>query len=425
MHRRRELFLLVIAFALFFLPAPAAAADTVDSISVNIVSDVPPPPRIVKRMTGSVTTVGEQILLGKTVSDVTDRQLGYEKIIQEVFDRVLVGYTVQEVALQPGARTLIQVTLVPWGDVVQDVSVEMDYGSLSPVAADLVRQDTGELTEKVRNMLVGLPIDAVDWAGSLSKTLLREYLQAQLPEFRAGIDITPGTTTAVKITLLPEGTVVQDIQLSLRSKTIPNVLLQTARPDVEATAGELRGLPVSFVERHSAYFINRIEKQAAQLPAVRRYDLTLNPTLEPARETKVTLNAETDRYKVTLEGHLDVGRQEDNTAAQLHVGKYIGRRDEAFLEVVFYPSEVSWQFMPGWEHRIGMNTNVGIKYNAGDKQAILCLNQPLAHNWSFRLERTPATGYSEAGIRYKFHDFISAEYVVTNHDNWLRLIADL
>ncbi|MBP2639141.1 MAG: hypothetical protein H6Q66_92 [Firmicutes bacterium] len=423
---RRQFFLLVAAVVFCLLPAPVvAAADTVDSIVVNVTSDVPPPARIVKRMTGSVTTVGEQILLGKTVGDVLDRQAAYEKIIQEVFDRVLVGYTVQAVSIDPGIRTTILITLTPWGDVVRDVSVEMDYGSLSPASAELVRQDVGDITEKVRNLLVGLPIDAVDWAGSLSKTLLREYLEGQLPEFRAGIDIVPGSVTTVRVSLLPQGPVVQDVQLSLRSKTIPNVLLLTARPDVEATAGELRGLPVAFVERHHAYFANRIGNQAAQLPAARRYELKLTPMLEPGRETRVTLNAETDRYKVTLEGHLDMGREQDNTAVQLHAGKYISNRDEAFMEVVLFPNQVSWQFLPGWGHRVGTNTTLGIKYNIGDKQAVLWLQQPLARNWSFRLERTPAISYTEVGIRYKFHDFISAEYVFTNHDNWLRLVGDL
>lgn len=427
MHWYRQIFLFAIAAAvlsLFSVPA-IASAETVDSIVVNVASDVPPPPRIVKRMTTSVTIVGEQILLGKTVGDVADRQSAYEKIIQEVFDRVLVGYSVQEVAIQPGIQTTILVKIMPWGDMVQDVSIEVDYGSLSPATADLVRKDMGDLNEKVRNLLVGLPIDAVDWAGSLAKTILREYLEAQLPEFRAGIDITSGTAAAVHISLLPQGPVIQDVQVSLRSKTIPNVLLLTARPDVEATAGELRGLPVAFVERHSSYFTGRIGTRAAQLPAARRYDLTLIPSLEPARETRVTLNAETDRYKVTLEGHLDMGRERDNTAIQLHAGKYISKRDETFMEVLFFPNSVTWKFFPGWEHRIGSNTNVGIKYNVSDNQAVLCLHQPLANDWSFRLERTPAAGHTEIGLRYRLHDFISVEYIFTNHDNWLRLVGDL
>lgn len=423
---RRQFLLLALAVVFCLLPVPAAAAaDTVDSIAVNVTSDVPPPARIVKRMIGSVTTVGEQILLGKTVGDVIDRQAAYEKIIQEVFDRVLVGYAVTGVTIDPGSRTTILVALTPWGDVVRDVSVELDYGSLSPAAAELMSRDVGDVTEKVRNLLVGLPIDSVDWAGSLSKTLLREYLEGQLPEFRSGIEIVAGAVTTVRISLLPQGPVVQDVQVSLRSKTIPNMLLLTARPDIETTAGELRGLPVAFVERHSAYFTNRVGSQAAQLPAARRYELKLTPSLEAGRETKVTLNAETDRYKVTLEGHLDMGREQNNTAVQLHVGKSIGSRDEAFMEVVFFPNRVSWEFLPGWGRRVGTNTNVGIKYNIGDQQAVLWLQQPLARNWSFRLERTPAAGYTEVGIRYKLHDFISAEYVFTNHDNWLRLVGDL
>ncbi|MBP1764349.1 MAG: hypothetical protein H6Q65_1407 [Firmicutes bacterium] len=376
-------------------------------------------------MTNSVIAVGEHVLLGKTVNDITEKQAAYEKVVQEVFDRVLVGYMVQEVSIRPGSQTEIAITLVPWGDTVRDISVEMDYGTISAASADLVRQDLGDVNEKVRNLLFGLPIDAVDWAGSMSKTLLREYLEAQLPDFRAGIEIVPGPLTVVKISLLPQGPVVQDVQVSLRSKTIPNVLLLTARSDVEATAGELRGLPVAFVERHLSYFTSRMQQKASQLPAVRKYELTLTPVLEPGREARVLLDAETDRYRVTLEGHLDMGRQKDNTAVQLHAGKYIGKRDEAYMEVVFFPSQIAWQFMPGVFHRFGANTHVGVKYNITDDQAVLCLNQPLSHDWSLRLERTPAAEQNEIGFRYRLHDFISLEYIITNHDNWLRLVGDL
>ncbi len=422
----RQLVIWTIVVWLNFFPVPAiAAAETVDSIVVNITSDVMPPARIAKRMTNSVVAVGEHVLLGKTVSDVTEKQAAYEKVVQEVFDRVLVGYMVQGVSIQPGTQTGIAITLVPWGDIVRDISVEVDYGAMPAASAGLVRQDMGDVSEKVRNLLVGLPIDAVDWAGSMSKTLLHEYLEAQLPDFRTGIEIIAGPVTTVKISLLPQGPVVQDVQVSLRSKTIPNVLLLTARPDVEATAGELRGLPVSFVERHLAYFASRIQQKASQLPAVRRYELALTPVLEPGRETKVVLDAETDRYKITLEGHLDMGRQRDNTAAQLHVGKFLNKRDEAYMEVVFFPSQIAWQFKPGVFHRFGTNTNIGMKYNITDNQAVLCLNQPLSHDWSLRLERTPASGQTEIGFRYRLHDFISMEYIITNHDNWLRLIGDL
>ncbi len=65
--------------------------------------------------------------------------------------------------------------------------------------------------------------------------------------------------------------------------------------------------------------------------------------------------------------------------------------------------------------RRGLNTRLG------DKRDILWLYQNLGKRWMLRLERTPGTGYNELGIRYKLHDFLSAEYVISNKEHWLRL----
>jgi hypothetical protein len=418
--------LLLLGLVSLWPASVLAAPDAVESVSVSIISETAtPPPRIAKRMTASISAVGENVLLGKKVTEVRDSQAAYEKIIQEVFDRVLVGYSVQEVAIHPGVDTTIVVTLTPWGDVVREVTVDMEYNNLSPGVSDLVRQDMGDVTGKVRDILIGLPIDAVDWGGALSKTVLRDYLEAQLPEFRYGFDIVPGAKTTVRISLAPQGTLIQDVQFSLRSKTIPNVLLMAARPEVEAMGNELRGLPVAFVERHRDYFTTRIGQTAANLPVVRKYGLTLKPVLEVGSDARITLFADTHQYKLTLKGYLDMGRQQDNTEVRLHVGKYLGEREEAFMEVHFLPSDVSWEFLPGIAHRVGTDTTVGVKYSITHQQYITWLHQPLSNRLSFRLERTPATGYNEMGLRYKLHDFVSAEYVRTNHESWLRLIADL
>jgi len=159
---------------------------------------------------------------------------------------------------------------------------------------------------------------------------------------------------------------------------------------------------------------------------VRRYALTVTPVINAGSNTEIVLDVDTDKYNVALEGYLDVGRNNDNnTSAKLHIGKYVSKQDEAFFEVKFIPSTVTWQFMPGWGHRIGSNTVMGIKYNINDKQDILWLNQDLGPSWMLRLERIPSTGLNELGVRYKLHDFLSAEYIFSEQENWLRLVGNL
>ena len=408
------------------LPSMAKASDdVVEKVTVSITASQTPTMRIAKRMSASVRTVGEQMLVGRTISDVANGQASYENLIKEVFDRVLVGYSVQSVHVVPDSTTVIQVAVAPWGDIVREVALEVDFGNISPEVTDLVKKDLGNMEEKANDVLVGLPIDALDWAGGVSKLVIREVLASQLPEFRANFDIIPGPRTVVKLSLAPLGATVQDVRVSLRSHTIPNVLLVAARPTVDQAGKNLVGLPVAFIERHRDYFTTKLAATAANHSIAKRYGLTLTPVINAGVDTEIAIDAETDQYQVSLEGYMDMGRSTDNTSFRLHAGKFMGKRDEAFMEVDFVPSTVAWSFVPGWGHSIGPKTTAGIKYNISDKQERFWLRQDVSRNVSLRLERTPATGKSEFGVRYKMHDFISAEYIVTQDTKWLRLIGNL
>lgn len=428
MKKRFPVFLSLLTLLLFYsLPGTAGAADAVETITVSITAggDSPLPPLIARRMANSVATVGQQVLIGRKVDDVASGKNSYESIVKEVFDRILVGYSVDQVQITPGVDTHIAVNLAPWGEIVREVDMEIDSTGMSTDMAELVRQDLGDIREKVTNVLIGLPIDAVDWAGGVSKAVIRDLVADRLPEFRANIDVTSGSRTVVRLSLLPQGATVQDVHVSLRSHTIPNLFLAQARPSLDEFAGMLRGIPVAFVERHRDVFTAKLAAAAAASSLTRQYGITLTPAIQPAADTAILLDAETTKYKVTLEGYLDMGRATDNTTVRLHAGKFVDKRNELFLETDFLPSSVTWKFMPGWSHRIGASTFIGFKYDITDKQNIAFINQSLSPNWSLRLERTPVTGLDEMGLRYKFHDFLSAEYVFTNHDKWLRLVAEL
>lgn len=416
----------IFLLGMIVLPSSVeASGGVVEQISVAITASQAPPSRIAKRMSASVETVGEQMLVGRKVSEVDGNKAVYEKLIREIFDRVLVGYSVQGVQLTPGTRTTLDVTIVPWGEVVREVGVEVNFGTMDAHVIELVKADMGNVEEQINEVLVGLPIDAVDWAGGVSKMVILELLNSRLPEFQVNFEIIPGPRTTVTLSLAPRGATVQDVRVSLRSHTIPNLLLMAVRPTVDDAGNTLVGVPVAFIERHHGYFTTSLAKKAAQHRIAQDYGLQLTPRLHEGIDTEIVLDAETDKYKVSIEGYMDMGRREDNTSFQLHAGKFINKQDELFMEVHFIPSTVSWKFIPGWGHNIGVGTTVGIKYDLSDKQNILWMEHNVNRSLSMRIERTPASNLNQFGIRYKMHDFLSAEYVFTKENKWLRLISSL
>lgn len=414
------------------MPGVAAAGDIIEAlrVDVNAAPGAPnPPERIAERMSASVSTIGEHVLLGRRLDEVAVNKEAYEKLIKEVFDRVLVGYSVSRVAITGGKTAHIQVEVLPWGEVVQTVTVTVDFTGISPPMQALINKDMGNIQGEIGNILVGLPIDATDWAGGVCRSFVRDTLAAQLPEFYVDMEITPGAQTSVRVSLHPRGTIVQDSHSSLHSRTMPILFLSQLRPVLEQQTKQFNGLPVAFLERHRVDITANLTEAAAHSSLVRRYGLQLSPTLTIGADTEVSLEAETQRYKIWLEGYLDMGRpansHADSTSALLHIGKYMDKRSEVFVEANVIPSTTTWQFMAGLGYQLTPSTAIGLKCNFSGQERIAWLNQYISQNWRLRLERDPASGRHELGIRYKIDDLLSAEYIFSNNENWLRLVGNL
>ncbi len=412
------------------MPCASAALDgapeeAVEQVQVHVVTQDPPSSRVVKRMSESVKVIGEHILLGRKVIEVAERRDVYEKLVRDIFDRVLVGYTIDGVQIEPGATAKIQITLLPWGDTVREVDVRVDYSGIASEAVPLVQADMGRLTEAIQGALVGLPVDSVDWASGIARDLIREMLKQKLPEFHFSLDVEAGRQAKVRLSLFPVGELVKNVSVSMRSNTIPNLLLVSARPAVETQARSMRGLPVAYVARHMNHFKTEIARAAQTDHVIKQFDLKVASVIKPGVDTEAVVTAEAETWRITAEAYLDVGRNTDNISGQAHIGRSLGKYDELFLELKVVPGPMSWEIMPGWGHQFGSETWAGARFRTNDKEWVGWLQQGLGGRWSIRAEHWPHLAWTETRLRYKLHDFLSAEFVITNTTNWLRLVGHL
>lgn len=407
------------------LPVTDAVAGKVEFIEVQILTASAPSPKVLRRMSESVKTIGEHLLLGRSTIEVYSRRDYYELLFRDVFDRVLIGYTVEKVEIDPDSVAKIRLSVVPWGDTVHNVTLKVDYSGIAPEAIALVQQDMGKLETEIQTALIGLPVDAVDWASGVAKELIREILRRQLPEFHFSLDVEAGKDTAVRLSLFPTGAVVREAKVSIRSQTIPNLLLVHARPAIEQQARSMRGLPVAYVERHLAYFTDHVKQAALADPVIQQFSLAVSPKISPGRDTEVWVGVETERFRISAEVLLDTGKDHDNISAKAHLGQRIGKQDELFVELKVLPGMMTWEFMPGWGHKFGAETWAGVRYRTNDQEWGGWLEQGLGGRWSLRAERWPNLNYNEIGLRYKLHDFLSAEFILTNDRSWLRVVGHL
>lgn len=426
----RWLFLLLACWC--FLPSLVQASARVETVTAVVEADSGMPPLVQQRMETSVRVIAEQLLLGRSTADVAADSQAQAEVIRQVFDKVLVGYTVRAVDIDTGQTTRVTAYLQPWSDVIRRIEVDTSVEGMPPGVEKLVRQDLDQVDGVFSDALSGLPVAATDWTNGVLKHHLNDFLSEHLPEFRADFDVdTDGDTATVHLTVYPRLPVVRTVDLSMRSDTIPNMTLLNHRQLMQEHVDQLVGVPVAFVARHKDAFAGTLAAELDAQPDFKALHMKSRVDIAPAERMQVMSRSDTDRYRLRLTGWLDIDRkdddahdQQDNLRFRLHAGRMIGPRDEWFLQFDFMPQDVNWGWETGYARRIGIGTEAQLRYDMRRKRIVLGAAQQLAPRWRLRYEYRFADQMGEAGLIFKVHDFLNLEYVRDARQGWLRVLGN-
>lgn len=413
------------------VPWQAEAAGRITAVAADVTAADAVPAPVAARMASSIDAIAEQLLLGKSAAMSTDEAARNAAIIQEVFDKVLVGYTVTGVTVEPGETARVRVTLAPWNDRVEHVSVTVAVDGMAPEVESLVRQDLAGVEQVFDRALLGLPIAAADWTNGVLKREVNAYLDAHLPEFRADFDVTADTDAQVTLTVYPRLPVVRTVDLSMRSDTMPNMMLLTHRELMKDKVNLLVGVPVAFTERHRAAFEQLFADAIDARPDFRALRMKTHATITTGERAAVMARSDSDRYRVRATGWVDIGRSEgathsneDDLVGRLHAGVRFNTVDELYTRLEVTPQDIDWRFQLGWQRDLGWGTVAGLRYDFKDDRPIYDFGWRIARDWSARYEYRPADSRGEGALRYRLHDFLSLEYAVDSEDSWLRVIGN-
>lgn len=421
---RAGFLLLVSSFLLPFL-AKAAPIEKVDVSLSAVGGDLPP--AVEKRVISSISSIGNRVLVGKEESLFSLNSSAYNKVLADIINRVVIGYVVSDLTVSYGRDTALHVTLQPVGQIIRHVDTEIDYGGLTPEAARYVAADTADVPALMDNLLIGLPVDSVGWAESVSQSAGRDLLSQILPEFQANFEVESGENTKVKIYLIPQGKIVRSSRLTFEKTTIPRLLMLRAAEETETALSALRGLPVEFVTRHSGQISSDMNDILKKDSFIQKYGIATDTTLVSGETAELRVNALTDHWVIRTEVWLDAGRDGDkNTAVEGMLGHYIGRHSTVFGEARFYPGPMDWNVYGGFSHQFGSFMDLGYKYDFVDNANHIFGNVPIGNKFSLRYDRDFKKRENEFGFSYKIHNYITLEYVYNDEDGkWLRLIANL
>lgn len=416
--------LLVSSFLLSF-SAEAAPIEKVDVSLSAVGGDLPP--AVEKRVISSISSIGNRVLVGKEESLFSLNSSAYNKVLADIINRVVIGYVVSYLTVSYGRDTALHVTLQPVGQIIRHVDTEIDYGGLTPEAARYVAADTADVPALMDNLLIGLPVDSVGWAESVSQSAGRDLLSQILPEFQANFEVESGENTKVKIYLIPQGKIVRSSRLTFEKTTIPRLLMLRAAEETETALSALRGLPVDFVTRHSGKISSDMNDILKKDSFIQKYGIATDTTLVSGETAELRVNALTDHWVIRTEVWLDAGRDGDkNTAVEGMLGHYIGRHSTVFGEARFYPGPMDWNVYGGFSHQFGSFMDLGYKYDFADNANHIFGNVPIGNKFSLCYDRDFKKRENEFGFSYKIHNYITLEYVYNDEDGkWLRLIANL
>lgn len=408
-------------------PIESEAADLVDTATAQIISSQEPPLLVKKRMQHTVAVIAEQLMTGKTLNTVEAERLNYEKIIHEVFDKVLVGYSVNSVEIIPGENVQVNVKLLPWAQVINNIEVKIEVEGMKPEVEEQVRQDLGEIENVFKNGLDGLPVAAADWTNGVLKRSLNEYMGQHLPEFRADFDIVPDSSAAVKVIIYPKLPIVRTVDLNMRSDTIPNFSLLSHRDLMEKQISMLVGVPVGFVARHSDYFAALFAKELDSQSDFRALGMKTKVSFKAAENILVMSRSDTKRYNIRLIGWADINHRkvasDRRTMLRLHIGQNLTSTDEIFIRGDLYPQDPAFEWAIGYNRMLTSSTQLHTAYDMTHSRFILGGRQRLAPRWFLRYEYRWSDHLGEVGLCYQMHDFLGLEFVHDKKDNWMRVIG--
>lgn len=407
------------------LHAVASAAPIEQIETVLHTPQGTPPTTVTERIRAGVEVIARHVLVAKDSEEVAAQRTAYGRLIADVAGRVVAGYIVLDAEVTPGATTRVDLTLAPYGKLVEEVETTVDYGSLSAEARELVAAEPALAGNRAEELLVGLPLGALDWVGSMAIPILQHEIESRLPEFTAQIVIEPERRTEVRIYLIPRGETVRTTTVEITGEDIPHLFLNGAASRVETCLDDYVGLPTAYVARRQEAIASRLAAAAAADGFVRRYDIHPTGTLYPGADLRYDLTAKTGKWVIGAQASLDLGKDEKNMHLRAEIGRRFTLRDIIYLRTDFFPHAVEWDVYLGYTHRFGTGTRLGWQYELTERRQEVLAEQDLGGRWYLRWEHDLTNEEDTGAVGYRFRDRLRAEYMVTNTEQWLRLTGRL
>lgn len=409
-----------------FLPLQQAFSMPIEYVDVQVIdvtggTSAP----LLNKMSNSMQLVAQQLLLERDTEAILPARQEYATLLSDIADRVLTGYFLQRTELIIDKHSELVFQIRPWNKSIQNVEVDLQFSGLEQQTSELLESKLPTLKNQLRNAISGASVDASDWADSVLRKMVRQQVEEVLPEFKVAVDLlNEDNKTVVQVIVYPVGQLIRNVDYSMRSDAIPNILLMQLKSKYADECNKLRGLPVQYVERQKQEIEEFLLAKLRKEPEIIEYQLQPVVTVTPDADLGVEILIASDKYKIWFEGYGDIGRGEENLSGKAHFGKFVSQNEEVFGEMEVVLDDVEWNFGVGYTRYWGKS---GWSYvrRMPDGDNNYRLEYYLDPKWRLRAEHFSGNDRNEYGVRYRIHEFLSAEYVYGGDEFYLRIIGNL
>lgn len=409
-----------------FLPLQQAFSMPIEQVYVQVVditggTSIP----LLNKMSNSMQIVSQQLLLERDTEAIKPVQQEYATLLSDIADRVLTGYYLQSTELTIGKESELVLKIRPWNAAIRNVEVDLKFSGIEEQTSELLESKLPTLKQQLNDTIFGASVDASDWADGVLRKIVRQQVEEALPEFKVAVDlVNEHEKTVVQVVIYPVGQLVRNIEYSMRSDAIPNILLMKLKHKYADECNKLRGLPVSYVARQKQEIEEFLLSKLRNEQEILEYDLKPQVTITPDADMSIEFLINSDKYKVWFEGYGDIGRGEENLSGKAHFGKFVSPKEEVFGEVEATLDNVDWTFSAGYTRYWGKSGWSYIR-RVPDGENNYKLEYYLNPKWKLRAEHFANQNRNEYGVRYRIHEFLSAEYVYGGDEFYLRIIGNL
>lgn len=417
---------LTLAAMTSFLPLQQAFSMPIEQVYVQVV-DVTGGTSgpLLDKMSNSMQLVAEQLLLERDMETILPAQQEYATLLADIADRVLTGYYLQSTELTIGKDSELVLQVRPWNAAIRNVQVDLQFSGIETQTSELLESKLPTLKQELNDTISGASVDASDWADGVLRKIVRQKVEEALPEFKVAVDlVNESDQTVVQVIVYPVGQLVRNVNYSMGSEAIPNILLMKLKYKYADECNKLRGLPVDYVKRHKQEIADFLLTKLRNEPEILKYNLQPVVDIIPDADMGVEILINSDKYKIWFEGYGDIGRGEDNLSGKAHFGKFISPKEEFFGEAELTLDDVDWDFGLGYTRYWGKSGWTYIR-RVPDGENNYKLEYHLAPKWRLRAEHFASQNRNEYGVRYRIHEFLSAEYVYGGDEFYLRIIGNL